>query len=116
MAWHEFRLSERDASRHTWTTQSSGPQRTCCRCGLVAEEQGGVLCEVYPAHRVVACHEALGPSATAELKPAPVTSVDAATFACVVEAEVRNMRLRFTGASQPAFIAAVLGALEGSSP
>ncbi|HWZ87428.1 MAG TPA: hypothetical protein VNW92_01225 [Polyangiaceae bacterium] len=32
----------------------------------------------------------------------------------VVEAEIRSVRLRFTSASRPAFIVAVLGALERS--
>jgi hypothetical protein len=118
MSRREFRLHERDAAAHSWASAANSAHVVCKRCGLVAEVLEETYFCVYPAHTAQECCR--GPEipmtwSLDAIEPSlAVLDVSAPGMPYVVEAEIRSVRLRFTSASRPAFIVAVLGALERS--
>jgi hypothetical protein len=116
MARREFRLSEVEAGAHTWASNGRPTQVRCSLCGLIAEVLEEAHFCIYPAHSGPDCSSASGATSLADaIEPSTVAGDDDTSLSdtsYVMEAEVRSMRLRFTNSSRPAFIVAVLGALE----
>jgi len=108
MALREFRIADDAVACHDWTARSP-THLTCRRCRAIVEVRNETHYLMYPPDASIDCSRSVG--AVAPSRRADVVALASAMPPRGVEVEIGSMRLRFSGGSDPAYVAAVLRAL-----